>query len=218
MLEDMRRREFIGLLGGAAAWPVAARAQQQPDRVRRIGVLQAIDESDPEAQLRKAAFVRRLQELGWTDGRNVRIDYRSAAGDDDRARRYATALVALAPDVVLASGASIVSALQRATRTVPIVFVNVIDPVGAGFVDSLSRPGGNATVGAGGLMSYGPSITHAYRQAGIYAGRILKGEKPADLPVMQATKFEFVINLKTAKALGLDIHPQLHATVDEVIE
>ena len=142
----MRRRDFITLLGGAAAaWPLAAQAQQQPDRVRRIGVLQAIDESDPEAQLRKAAFVRRLQELGWTDGRNVRIDYRSAAGDDDRARRYATELVTLAPDVVLASGASIVSALQRATRTVPIVFVNVIDPVGAGFVDSLSRPGGNAT-------------------------------------------------------------------------
>jgi putative tryptophan/tyrosine transport system substrate-binding protein len=141
----MRRREFIALIGGAAAaWPLVVPAQQA-ERMRRIGVpvAQASDES--ETQVRVAAFVRRLQELGWTEGSNARIDYRWDASDDDRARQYAMELVALAPDVVLASGASIVSALQRATRTVPIVFVNVIDPVGAGFVDSLSRPGGNAT-------------------------------------------------------------------------
>jgi putative tryptophan/tyrosine transport system substrate-binding protein len=330
----MKRREFITLFGGAAAaWPLAAQAQQQPDRVRRIGVLQAIDESDPEAQLRKAAFVRRLQELGWTDGRNVRIDYRSAVGDDDRARRYATELVALAPDVVLASGASIVSALQRATRTVPIVFVNVIDPVGAGFVDSLSRPGGNATgftnfeyglsgkwlellkefapgltrvailrdpaspvaggqlgaiqvvapsfgvevsplgvrdapeieraitafaleangglvvtgspaglrhrdliitlaarhrlpavysnrvyVTAGGLASYGADTLGHFLSAAGYVDRILKGERPADLAVQNPTKYELIVNLQTAKALGLEVPPTLLARADEVIE
>ena len=140
----MKRREFITLLGGAAAWPLAARAQQG-ERMRRIGVLSSLAESDLEAQSRFAAFSRALQELGWTDGSNVRIDYRWGAGDADRIRRYTGELVALAPNVILATGGPTVALLLEATRTVPIVFVAVIDPVGAGFVESLARPGGNAT-------------------------------------------------------------------------
>src|SRR5712691_3422208 len=144
----MKRREFITLLGGAAtssvAWPLAARAQQ-PGGMRRVGVLMNVAADDPEAQARNAAVLQGLQELGWTVGRNVRIDYRWAAGDADRLRRYAAELVALAPDVVLASGTSTVGPLLRATGTLPIVFAGVADPVGAGFVDSLARPGGNAT-------------------------------------------------------------------------
>ena len=144
-MSDMRRREFITLLGGAAAaWPLAARAQQG-ERVRRIGVLMTTAADDPEAQARIAAFLQGLQQLGWADGRNVRIDTRWGAGDADRVRRYAAELVALAPDVILATGSSTVGPLLQATRTVPIVFANVTDPVGAGFVDSLARPGGNAT-------------------------------------------------------------------------
>ena len=141
---DVRRREFITLLGAAAAWPLAARAQQG-ERMRRIGVLSSLAESDLEAQSRFAAFSRALQELGWTDGSNVRIDYRWGAGDADRIRRYTGELVALAPNVILATGGPTVALLLEATRTVPIVFVAVIDPVGAGFVESLARPGGNAT-------------------------------------------------------------------------
>jgi len=141
----MRRREFITLLGGAAAWPVAARAQQ-PARMRRIGVLVGqLPSDDPEWRARSTAFVQGLQELGWTDGRNVRIDYRYRLGNADRGRRYATELVALAPDVILAGGNSAVEALQQATRALPIVFANATDPVGSGFVESLARPGGNAT-------------------------------------------------------------------------
>ena len=141
----MRRREFITLLGGAAAaWPLAARAQQG-ERMRRIGVLMGQAEDDPEAQARVAAFQQSLQRLGWSDGRNVRIDSRWAAGDADRTRRYAAELIALAPDVILAPGSFTMGPLLQATRTVPIVFVHVPDPVGAGFVDSLARPGGNAT-------------------------------------------------------------------------
>ena len=140
----MRRREFIGLLGGATAWPLAARAQQ-PERVRRIGVLMGLAADDPDAQASIAAFLQGLQQLGWTDGRNVRIDIRWGAGDADNIRKYAAELVALAPDVILASGSPTVAPLLQATRTVPIVFVDVADPVGAGFVDSLARPGGNAT-------------------------------------------------------------------------
>jgi len=141
----MQRREFITLLGGAAvAWPRAARAQQA-DRMRRVGVLESRAADDPEGRARLAVFAQGLRELGWTEGRNVRIDYRWAAANADRYRTYAAELVALAPDVILASASASVTALQQTTRTVPIVFVNVIDPVGAGFVASLARPGGNAT-------------------------------------------------------------------------
>jgi ABC-type uncharacterized transport system substrate-binding protein len=141
----MRRREFLGVLGGAAAaWPLAARAQQG-GAMRRIGVLMILAPDDPEGQARLAAFAQGLQESGWTVGRNVQIDYRWGAGDADRTRRYAAEMVALAPDVILASGTSTVAPLQRVTRTVPIVFANVVDPVGAGFVASLAQPGGNTT-------------------------------------------------------------------------
>src|SRR5262247_2082606 len=143
-MSDMRRREFITLLGGAAAWPLASRAQQG-ERMWRIGVLIPYAADDPEGQARIAAFLQGLQQLGWTEGRNVRIDYRRSAGDADRARRYAAELVALAPDVILASGTSLVGPLQQATRSVPIVFPVIGDPVGAGIVDSLARPGGNTT-------------------------------------------------------------------------
>ena len=140
----MKRREFIGLLGGAGAWPLAARAQQA-DRMRLIGVLMNTAADDPEGRARNAAFERGLQELGWTDGRNVRIDYRWGAGDAERIRRYAAELVSLSPDIILAVGSATAGPLLKATRTVSIVFVQAPDPVGAGFVDSLARPGGNAT-------------------------------------------------------------------------
>src|SRR5262245_45376492 len=140
----MRRREFITLIGGAAAWPVAVRAQQS-DRLRRIGVLTNLNENDPEGQARLAAFLQGLLQMGWTDGRNVRIDTRWTAGDVERIRKHAAEFAALAPDVIFATGGAIVGPWLEATRAVPTVFVNVIDPVGAGFVDSLARPGGNAT-------------------------------------------------------------------------
>jgi putative tryptophan/tyrosine transport system substrate-binding protein len=141
----MRRREFISLLGGVAmAWPLAARAQQ-PERLKRIGVLMDFEEAKPEGQARQMAFVRGLQRLGWTEGNNIEIDTRWASDDADRERRFAAELVSLAPHVILASTSASVAALQRTTRTVPIVFADVIDPVGAGFVDSLARPGGNIT-------------------------------------------------------------------------
>ncbi len=329
----MKRREFLALLGGAAAaWPLAARAQQ-PERMRRVGVLMALAADDPEGQARLVAFVQALQKLGWTDGGNVRIDTRWAAGDAERFRSYAAELVALAPDVILASGGTGVGALLQVTRTVPIVFTQTNDPVGASYVDSLARPGGNATgfanmeygmsgkwlellkeiaprmaraavlrdatipqgvgqfgaiqavapslgvevrpidvrdapeieraitafarsangglivtgsaltafhrdliitlaarhklpaiywerffVTGGGLMSYGPDSIDPHRRAAGYVDRILKGEKPADMPVQAPTKYELVINLKTAKALGLTVSPQLIARADEVIE
>ena len=329
----MRRREFIRLLGGAAAWPLAARAQQS-EQARRIGVLMNRAADDSEGQTRLAAFQQGLHQLGWTDGGNVHIDIRWGADDVDHERQYATELVALAPDIVFASGTLSVAALQRASRTLPIVFVGVTDPVGAGFVDSLARPGGNVTgfmiyeysfggkrlellkqlapnvtrvavlrdpanpaggsefaaiqavaqslkvevspldsrrddseieravtafarspnggliltpnatvsvrrkqiialaaqhklpaiypfrymVAGGGLMSYGPDVVDQCRHAASYIDRVLKGEKPADLPVQAPTKYELFINLKTANALGLAVSPSLLASADKVFE
>jgi putative ABC transport system substrate-binding protein len=328
----MRRREFITLLCSAAVWPLAARAQQ-PERMRRIGILLAATADDAEFQAWVGAFLQALALLGWTIGRNVRIDTRWATANAGEIRRHAAELATLAPDVILAHGASTVGPLLQATRTVPIVFPVAGDPVGAGFVDSLARPGGNATgfmsteysmggkwlellkqiapsmtraavlrdatqgsgtsqfaaiqsvapslsvevnplnmrdaaeieravaafarapggglivtagaastrhrdliialaarhklpavyyerlfVTAGGLISYGPDFVDQYRRAASYVDRILKGEKPADLPVQAPNKYQLVINLKTAKGLGLAIPPSVLARADEVIE
>jgi putative ABC transport system substrate-binding protein len=327
----MKRRDFITLLGGAAAWPLAALAQQG-ERMRRIGILLNFEAREGEA--RKKAFTQGLQNLGWTEGGNVQIEARWAGDDADRTRRFAAELVALDPDVILASPSPSVAELQRITRTTPIVFANLIDPVGAGFVASLARPGGNTTgfsafeyslsgkwlellkelapnvtrvavlrdpaetagIGqfaaiqamapptlglelspidarypaeieraitafaiepngglivtaspqsvmqrdaiislatrlrlpnvypfpywpaSGGLASYGPNSIDPYTRAAAYVDRILKGAKPADLPVQAPTKYELVVNLKTAKALGLNVSQSLLARADQVIE
>jgi putative ABC transport system substrate-binding protein len=329
----IRRRDFITLLGGvAAAWPIAARAQQR-EPTRRIGVLMNVTADDPEAPVRLAAFLHGMQQLGWIDGRNMRIYTRWGADNASRSRQHAAELVTLAPNVILCSGSPAVGELLQATRTVPIVFVLVVDPVGSGFVESLARPGGNATgfplfeygisgkwlellkdiaprttravvfrdpalasgggqLGAiqsvapslgvelspvnvrdraeieraisafarepngglivtgsalanthrdliialaarhrlpavypqrhyvigGGLICYGPDTVDPFRRAAGYIDRILKGEKPEDLPVQAPTKYDLVINLKTAKALGLELPPMLLARADEVIE
>jgi putative tryptophan/tyrosine transport system substrate-binding protein len=331
----MRRREFICLIGGSAAatWPLAARAQQPPRPVRLIGVLMNYAETDPVSQSLVAAFAQGLQQLGWTIGQNVLVNYRWGGGDAEARRKHAAELVALAPDVILAHSSAALAPLLQVTRTVPIVFTVVADPVGAGYVEGLARPGGNATgftnfeygiagkwlellkeiapgvtrvavlretaiaagpaqfgalqgsasslgvelrpvdvrdsdeieraiaafaqgsnsglivtgspaavvhreliislaarhrlpavynnrvyAASGGLISYGPDFVDQFRRAAGYVDRILKGEKPADMPVQASTKYELVINLKTAKALGLKIPPTLLARADEVIE
>jgi ABC-type uncharacterized transport system substrate-binding protein len=327
----MRRREFLGIVGGAAAWPVASKAQQA-ERVRRVGMLNILGPDDPEAHARRAVFEQTLQQSGWAVGRDLTIETREVGADPDTLRRYAAELVALAPDVIFSIGSLPTSSLQQATRTIPVVFMNVTDPVGAGVVESMAHPGGNmtgfsnfeysmsgkwaellkqiaphlsralvfrdptsasgigqfavvrsvaqslgveltpvnvrdtgeidravaafarsdnggvivTTGGAaahrkliislaaryklpsvypyryyavdGGLISYGPNTHDPVRRAAGYVDRILKGEKPADLPVQAPTKFELVINLKTANALGLSIPPSLLTTADEVIE
>jgi putative ABC transport system substrate-binding protein len=328
----MRRREFITLLGGAAAWPIAARAQQN-ERVRRLGVLMTTAADDPESSHRLLALGQGLKQAGWIDGRNLRIEIRWAGGNAELTRKYAMELMALAPDVVVAAGTNTVAALQQVSRTVPIVFAGVTDPVASGVVASLARPGGNTTgftlldfsfsakwvelikeiaprvtrvavirdpaimtgigqvaamqavapslgveltalvvrdaaeieraitafartpngglivpslaqgmahraliislaarhrlpavypyriqVTDGGLISYGPDTSDQYRLVAGYIDRILKGEKPAELPVQNPTKTEMVINLKTAKALGLTVPPALLTRADEVIE
>jgi putative ABC transport system substrate-binding protein len=328
----MRRREFITLISSAAAWPLAARAQQ-PYGMRRMGVLMPTAEGDPETRARIAAIRQGLEKRGWSEGRNVRIDYRFAP-DSAQVQVLAKELVALQPDVILANSTPVIAALQRESRTIPIVFAVVSDPIGSGFVASLPRPGGNITgvmlyeasvtgkwlamlkeiapglvraavvanpktatfydyylqaaeaavpsigiepvptfvenaseieraiasfgsapngglvvipditttvhrdliialaarhrvpavyysrmfVTAGGLMSYGTDMVDMFRQAAAYVDRILRGDKPADLPVQAATKFETIVNLKTAKALGLTVPPGLLVAADEVIE
>jgi putative ABC transport system substrate-binding protein len=334
-MSQLRRREFIGLLGGAAAWPMAAGAQQ-PDRVRRIGVLMSMDESDPEGQAHLAGFTQALSQLGWTHGRNLQMEVRWGSGDINRIRTFAKELAALQPDLIVSQGTPVTAALQRETRTIPIVFVVVTDPVGDGFVAGLPRPGGNITgfltsesgitakmlelltevapgitrvamlfnpdtapgggsyyfrdfetaaksskiepiaarargdaeiatiltsLGAssgaglivmpdffmlvrvhpiislaaqnkvptiypwrrvvtrdGGLLSYGPDLRDIVRRGAPYVDQILRGAKPADLPVQVPVKFEMAVNTKTAKALGLTVPASILLRADEVIE
>jgi putative ABC transport system substrate-binding protein len=256
----VRRRSFITLLGGAAAWPIAARGQQ-PNRVRRVAVLVGgLAADDPEWQSRGTAFVRGLQELGWSEGRNVRIEYRWGLNDQERARKAAAELAAFNPDVLLAAGTPAIEPLRAGMPNLPLIFANVLDPVANGFVQSLARPGGNITefmniefgvsaksleltqvqrapiiglaaryrlpavysfrrfVVEGGLVSFGIDQAEPFRLAAGYVDRVLKGEKPGELPVQAPTRLETVLNLKTAKALGLDVPSTVLARADEVIE
>jgi putative ABC transport system substrate-binding protein len=315
-VNHLKRREFITLLGGAATWPLRAQAQQ-PERMRRIGVLMSFDENDPTMKLRVSAFTQALADLGWTDGRNVRMDLRWGRGDINRIRALAQELVGLKPDIILTGATPATLAIQRETRTIPIIFASVSDPVASGIVARLDRPSGNitgfadfeATLGGkwlellsetapglkratfeaaarslkivpiiapvrsdgeietaiialgrepggglvvipdvfmtthrapiilaaarnnvpavhwlsdfardGGLLSYGPDQVDIWRRAATYVDRILRGAKPAELPVQLPTKYEMVVNLKTAKALGLDLPASVLARADEVIE
>jgi ABC-type uncharacterized transport system substrate-binding protein len=229
------RREFITLLGGVVSWPLAARAQQS-ERVRRIAILLNAAADDPRYQPWVGAFLQALALLGWTIGRNVRIDTRWSGVNAAETRRHAAELAALAPDVILAHGSSTVGPLLQATRTVPIVFPVIADPVGIVTAGAATVLHSNLIITlaarhklpavynersfavAGGLVSYGPDFVDQYRRAAGYVDRIHRGEKPADLPVQAPTKYELVINLKTAKALGLDVAPTLLARADEVIE
>ena len=207
----MRRREFIAGLGSAVV-PLEARAQLG-DRARRIGMLLPYDQNDPVAKTRVSAFMQALAELGWTDGHNVRMDLDWAGGDINRIRALAHELVALQPDIVVAGGTLTIAALQRETTTIPIVMTNVADPVGSGFVAAFNRPGGNITA-----LFYGVDLVDIWRRAATYVDRILRGAKPAELPVQLPTKFEMAVNLKTAKALGLTVPPSIRLRADEVIE
>jgi putative ABC transport system substrate-binding protein len=226
------RREFIMLLGGAAAWPLAVRAQQR-ERMRRIGVLISVNENDPVAKTQVSAFTQALAGLGWTEGRNVRIDLRRHGGDINQIPALAQELVGLRPDIILASGTPATAAFQRETRTIPIIFAGVSDPVASSIVPRLDRPGGNVTgfvnleaTLAGKWVELLWEIAPGLKRVAIIfnpdtapvSTRILRGEKPGDLPVQLPTKFEMVVNRKTANALGLAIPPSIMLRADELIE
>src|SRR5260221_487742 len=211
----MKRRTFIAFLGStAAASPLAALAQRA-SRMQQIGVLMGLAEGDPEGQERYAAFRERLQKLGWTDGGNIRVITRWAAGDIARTQAYAAELAGLAPDVILVNTPPGLAALQTATKSIPVVFVQVVAAAAKYRVPAISQSKSFAT--AGGLMSYGADLVDLLRQAGPYVDRILRGAKPAELPVQASTKLELVINLKTAKALGLTIPQSILLRAENVI-